>query len=289
MSQSLKWAFMRLAENTFYTLEHCRRVKHQIQEETLTDLNMLNLKRNHSTQLTTHTFSKHEEGKNGGDWEWWLTNSSRKRWLCIRVQAKVLKLKTDRFEHLHYKSRKSGIYQLDRLKAECAKSKWRPTPLYCFYLHYDSPPHNIRPNRSRTYHFYGCSVAPVNAIEALRKNNINDLSSVLAQSRPWHELFCGGSSSDLLASAKAFLEKIYGAGYQINIADQKDGLPPYVSRGSTSDFQYQSDEPIVVFNSSPPSYVLKIMESLDPDDEVPEGIQSVLVMIDNESEDKDHQ
>lgn len=81
MSQSLKWAFMRLAENTFYTLEHCRRVKHQIQEETLTDLNMLNLKRNHSTQLTTHTFSKHEEGKNGGDWEWWLTNSSRKRWL----------------------------------------------------------------------------------------------------------------------------------------------------------------------------------------------------------------
>jgi hypothetical protein len=44
---------------------------------TLTDFNMLNLKFFLSPEITTHTFTKHEEGKNGGDWEWWLSNSSR--------------------------------------------------------------------------------------------------------------------------------------------------------------------------------------------------------------------
>ena len=90
---------------------------HQPLEETFTDLNILELKCRHPTEIYSEVFTKRREGVNGADWEWWLTNKSRSLWLGLRVQAKVLHLANNTFEHLHYRRRKTKTYQLHMLQA----------------------------------------------------------------------------------------------------------------------------------------------------------------------------
>lgn len=66
--------FQQLAIDTWKLLQESRSASYQVKEETITDINMLRLKRMHSHQVRTITFTKHEEGLNGADWEWWFHN-----------------------------------------------------------------------------------------------------------------------------------------------------------------------------------------------------------------------
>ena len=90
-----------------------RRAKFQLKEETLTDLNMLELKLRHSRQVRTKVITKKAEGKNGADWEWWFT--SKHKWIGIRGQAKIININTNEFLHLHYQQPTSKIFQCDKL------------------------------------------------------------------------------------------------------------------------------------------------------------------------------
>jgi hypothetical protein len=117
MTNDLCETFRLLSYETWGRLGRARRIGHQLLEETFTDLNLLELKDRHPTQVYTKVFTKPQEGLNGADWEWWLTDSKRSEWLGIRIQAKVLDLTTDSFPHLHYKS--GRIYQATKLKRDC--------------------------------------------------------------------------------------------------------------------------------------------------------------------------
>ena len=138
------------------------RVGHQPLEETFTDTNILELKDRHPQDIYCRTFTKPQEGINGADWEWWLTDAKRSAWLGLRVQAKVLHLESNTFAHLHYKSGKTKGYQASKLKRECATEGL--IPLYCFYLH-ERPGATVRSTRCGSFahaaEAYGCALAPL--------------------------------------------------------------------------------------------------------------------------------
>src|SRR5690606_6329527 len=121
MHTTLCETFRSLAFRTFDQMGRARRVGHQPLEETFTDTNILELKDRHPAEISCLTFTKPQEGINGADWEWWLTDTSKSKWLGLRVQAKVLHLDSNTFAHLHYKSGKSKTYQATKLKRESAK------------------------------------------------------------------------------------------------------------------------------------------------------------------------
>ncbi|MEH2111715.1 hypothetical protein [Nostoc sp.] len=50
-------------------LDKGRSINCQIGEETLTDLNIVELKIRHSAEICSITFNKIDEGTNGADWE----------------------------------------------------------------------------------------------------------------------------------------------------------------------------------------------------------------------------
>jgi len=131
MNPSLCETFRTLAFKTFDQMGSARRVGHQPQEETFTDTNILDLKVRHGDEIHSRTYNKRQEGLNGADWQWWLTNQAMDSWLGLRVQAKVQNLEADSFDHLHYQSGKSKTYQSSILKRECAKEGL--IPLYCLY------------------------------------------------------------------------------------------------------------------------------------------------------------
>ncbi|MCQ8895248.1 hypothetical protein NQT62_02195 [Limnobacter humi] len=200
MHTTLCETFRSLAFRTFDQMGRARRVGHQPLEETFTDLNILELKDRHPTEIFCQAFTKSQEGKNGADWEWWLTDSLKSKWLGLRIQAKVLHLSSNTFAHLHYKSGKTKIYQSTILKRESAKDGL--IPLYCLYLHDHSKFHKLIKHCGSfgcLAESYGCSLIPLSHVESLRKKKkANDLNSVISNAHPWHCLVCcpgyGGDS-----------------------------------------------------------------------------------------------
>ena len=177
---------------TWDTLARGRFVDCQIGEETLTDLNILELKIRHPSEVYSRTFTKPEEGSNGADWEWWFTGSSRK-WIGFRVQAKVIDIKTNSFNHLHYQNKNSG-FQCDILIREALSNSSPPRiPLYCLYSNWN----NLTqiPWRCSTYYpveeMYGCSILSAFAVRYLRiKTQTTRLKFILNYLCPWHCLVC---------------------------------------------------------------------------------------------------
>ena len=91
--------FLELGDATSRNLEfsHCDDVWVSYGEETITETNLLGIRRRHPALVRIRMFPKLLEAKNGADWEWHVVG--RRRTLRMRVQAKrvqrngVLKVK----------------------------------------------------------------------------------------------------------------------------------------------------------------------------------------------------
>jgi hypothetical protein len=256
--------FRSLAFRTHDHLARARRVGHQPLEETFTDINILELKDRHPHEVYSKTFTKHEEGVNGADWEWWLTNSSRTSWLGLRVQAKILHLATNTFQHLHYRSGTPRTPQIDKLRYESNRDGL--IPLYCFYTHFD-PDKPTNTPLCRSFHnapeSYGCAITSLDNVAKLRLlGKINDLDSVLEWAMPWHCLVCcsGYSQGDLPTRSWAYLKRTF------DIEERERGGIEVVNE------QIRPGP-----RPAPPSYVYAAMEG-DVEQDAPSHIQGVLVL-----------
>lgn len=179
---SLCFEFKLLAKMVFNLLGKDRVINHQTSEETITDLIIRQLKiwkyKNSNSNFSIREFTKQQEAKNGADfeWDWYFVDSSGRKWLGFRIQAKVLKLKTNRFSSLDH-SNKNG-HQLNLLGN--SSSLDNRIPYYCFYLH----KYNEDPLR-------GCSLSsPYKIKQLLQISKQPNLDEVLKSSFPWHLWVC---------------------------------------------------------------------------------------------------
>jgi hypothetical protein len=257
MSQTpLCETFRSLAFHTFAQISKARRIGHQLLEETITDINILELKDRHPGEIYSRTFNKVEEGTNGADWEWWLTDQRRMLWLGIRVQAKILKTKSNSFEHLHYKSKK-GIYQLDKLKSAAQKNNL--LPIYCLYFQNQSlswPPFRQCRTFTNNIESYGCSLLGVDHVNFLQSNHEKcDFNSVMVAAVPWHCLVCchGYKQDNLPKRALAFLR-------------QNEMLSGEVENSN-----------IEFLRTDPPRYINDIIEEKETE-EPPVGVRQILIV-----------
>ena len=82
--------FLELGDATSRNLEfsHCDDVWVSYGEETITETNLLEIRRRHPERVRVRTSPKPLEARNGADWEWHIVGWSRT--LKMRVQAKRL-------------------------------------------------------------------------------------------------------------------------------------------------------------------------------------------------------
>lgn len=255
--------FQRLARNTWFSIAKSRRANFQLKEETLTDFNILKLKLLHSRQVTTTVFSKPAEGRCGADWEWWF-NHNKNQWIGFRVQAKILNINSEEFEHLHYKTPATGIYQCDKMIQNALTKTHPKIPLYCFYLQTDNPARLTNwscGSFDRTRCLWGCSLISAFEVKRLRAANQKHLSHVENLMKPWHCLVCCSG---------------YGSG-QSKIFD----ISEYAKHNFPLDKDLVSDLDVNIPDSfiteKPPSYVLAILENentkdVEPPDKELDGV-----------------
>lgn len=157
-----------LARGTWERLRHSLEFDVSQGEETITDLNLLEIRRSGVRGVRVWKCPKGQEAKTGLDWEWFV-GSDEVGWLRYAVQAKKLKLGTKVYDKLSHKVRK-------RLQAEILESYAEANeaiPLYCLYNYvggaapFDRYWHcDDDPEREQL----GCTVTPLRVIkEALRR------------------------------------------------------------------------------------------------------------------------
>ncbi len=245
-----------------------RRVGHQPLEETFTDINILELRDRHPGEIHCHTFTKPQEGINGADWEWWLTDASMSTWLGLRVQAKVLNIRSNAFDHLHYKSGKAKVYQSRKLKRECVREGL--IPLYCFYSYSHKHPVPSCGSFAHAAEAYGCALASLAHVEALqKKGEVHDFSSVIKGTLPWHCLVCCSGFGGENLPDRAWL--LLQSGLGVKAPRQ---------RFSASQESLAQRQPIGP-RSQAPQYVRAIIEGQLPDS-APQNIRGIVVVKDAE-------
>jgi len=134
-SINLSTVFEEVSRDTWRLLKRGRGTRLGLPEETVTTLNLLKLSEVRMPGFSVRSFSKRLEGENGADWEWWFGRRDG-TWLGFRIQAKVLNLDSDRFEHLHYGPRRAGGTQAEQLVRSAFNADPPRVPLYCLYSHW---------------------------------------------------------------------------------------------------------------------------------------------------------
>lgn len=226
------------------SLREARKHNYQVGEESITDFLVLNIKKWGKGRIVVDTFTRHKEAVNGSDWEWWFTGSSGK-WLGMRVQAKVLNLKSEKYEHLHH-GNKNG-QQVDLLIHDANKNGL--VPIYCMYTNW-KPGDYQAGWKCNTYRpsvrHYGTAILNPEEVKRLQKTGENHLNSVIGSLRPMHCIFCcsGYSSGDLPERALGWLEEADllaapedGQGEGANKYVLKDSPPYYVAQMLEGDLQ----------------------------------------------------
>jgi hypothetical protein len=188
-------------------LRNARLHNSKIGEESITDFFVLELKKASKGAYFIDSFTRPKEKVAGADWELWFTGPTKK-WIGLRVQAKVISIDGKRYAQLHYK-RKDGTYQIDQLVTDAKQHK--AIPHYCLYSYWRGteagkinwPCGTIK----RNSRLFGASVLSISSVKKLKSAKDDTLNSVAKHINPLHCLFCcqGYAKGDLPARAHAFL------------------------------------------------------------------------------------
>lgn len=183
MRRSLLQSLLELAHATSQNLGFAHRddVYVSYGEETITETNLLELRRRHPTIITLHTFGRKKEAKNGADWEWHIIG---RFWTFrMRIQAKRLQ-KDDRLKIPHT-VKSSGKQQIDLLIADAKAHRLKP--VYCLYSAERQRSYWNMANVGGGYPVFEAGCLLVDA-KTVKKKMPTSLPEIENDCVPWHYL-----------------------------------------------------------------------------------------------------
>lgn len=150
-------------------------------EETITETNLLEMRRRHPAIVHLETFSKKKEAMLGADWEWHIIG--RRLTFRMRVQAK--RLQRDDKLKIPHKVASSGKQQISLLIADAKKQQM--LPVYCFYSAERQRSHwkAGAGTHGRTVFESGCLLASAYKVKSIMPTS---LGAIEEHSVPWHYL-----------------------------------------------------------------------------------------------------
>ncbi len=171
--------FLELGDATSHNLEfsHRENVFVSYGEETITENNLLEIRRRHPCRVHVETFSNAKEAKNGADWEWHIVG--QKLTLKMRVQAK--RVQSDDKLKIKHEVKSSGEQQHDLLLDGATTDKVKP--LYCIYC--TEPQRSLWTQSHPKSYQTGCLLADANDVSVTTKK----LGEIECKCIPWHYLF----------------------------------------------------------------------------------------------------
>lgn len=165
-------------------------------EETITDVNLLEIAKVHQDYVITKKFTRRQEGsQSGADWLWCVGEPGS--WLILLVQAKIVNPATGNCQSLNYRKGE----QCSLLVAYARKI--RAVPLYVIYSHipsgYQPPPKASPKFGDIDSEYWGCAWLTPKTVKALNRNKHKKLELILAESIPWSLPFSSATKYENMA------------------------------------------------------------------------------------------
>ena len=183
LKSAMTATLLQLGDSTSRNLEfsHCRNVWVSYGEETITESNLLEIRRRHPELVRIRTFTKRKEAKTGADWEWHIVG--RRRTVKMRVQAK--RLQCNGVLRVKHKVKSSGRQQRSLLIAGARAAKMKP--VYCIYSTEQQRTIWTQPKGQPGYRTFqtGCLLADAADVPLWTRK----LDEVEQKCIPWHFLF----------------------------------------------------------------------------------------------------
>jgi hypothetical protein len=186
-----------------------------LQEETITDVLLLQLAGRCPGSIKVIPFAKREEAKVGADWEWWFCDWPKG--VGFRVQAK--KIFTDRWHFNSLKFPVRGPSQTDILIEE---ARGGVVPLYCFYVFQSRRHHSLELSLDRSQ---GCRLLRADTVARIRSKLAKKL---MPESVPWHDIVCDETCGERDLDAIAGWANALG-GRSDAVFSRVQQLPRYVA------------------------------------------------------------
>lgn len=159
-------------------------------EETITETNLLEIRRRHPDRVALQTFSKvKESGTTGADWEWHIIGQVFT--LKMRVQAKRIH-KAGGIGNLHQMAKGAAKPQIDLLIEDAVTNGL--LPIYCFYCSEPQRSYWKKGVDEDGLHAFetGCLLADA---EVVKSKMPTKLAGIEKESVPWHFLCTRGSGA----------------------------------------------------------------------------------------------
>lgn len=152
-------------------------------EETITETNLLEIRRRHPDNVRLLTFSKAQESKNtGADWEWHIIG--RIYTLKMRVQAKRI-YKAGGVGNLNQMGKGASMPQIDLLIADAKANGLFPA--YCFYCAEPQRSYWVKGTEEQDVEVFetGCLIADAETVKSKAPKKLNEIEN---DTVPWHFL-----------------------------------------------------------------------------------------------------
>ena len=182
MNLDLALTFLELGDATSRNLGFSHRddVWVSYGEETITETNLLEIRRRHPEHVRVCTFPRQVEATNGADWEWHIVGSLRT--LRMRVQAK--RLQRNGVLKVKHTVKSSGKEQRDLLIAAAGVEGMKP--VYCIYC--TEPQRKVWTQKQAVPEFTsfqtGCLLAAAEDVPSTTAR----LNEIEEKCWPWHHL-----------------------------------------------------------------------------------------------------
>jgi hypothetical protein len=168
-----------------------------ILEETITDVNLLEIASRFSTYMLTRKYTRREEGStSGADWLWCIGEPGS--WISLLVQAKIIHPSTKKCHHLNYTTKHGSQCTVLTNYARTHKL----LPMYCIYSYIDSSLHPYSKAfpalESYSSQDWACSFITPKYVKRLIKEKRIRQNDILQYAIPWLYPFCN-SANDRLA------------------------------------------------------------------------------------------
>lgn len=192
------------AQRTWLLRRDAKRWRSPMNEECMSELLLLNLKRHYPAYVTIQPFHKQEEANTGGDWSWAFVSHDGMWSQSMLVQAKRLDDSDKFYNGIDYKIGKKPtdgtphVRQIDRLIRTARQH--RQLPIYLFYNHLNNTnriPFNCNISHSFGKLFpesWGISFASALAVRSALPDKSFDRHQ--QHSLPFHCLLCSQGIGD---------------------------------------------------------------------------------------------
>lgn len=230
-SDPLCSTFMKMAEKIWNDLKIARGYGICRQEETVTEVFLLDVQAAHPWEVATFQFHKAHEAITGADWEWWLTDG--KKWLGLLIQAKILNPKSNKYTSIKHKVK--GKPQIDIIIEQANRKNINA--LYFFYNHTKLNFPDIKwhcRSLPPKIEQIGCSVAHATAVKSMVKQGGLGVAALSHSCVPLRCLVCCRGYSvpndTLPGRASGLVNSLpRGDGVRRDIPSLRTSPPDYVS------------------------------------------------------------